>query len=64
MDDKKASLGIERECFSDVIMRYKHLKENKPDVLEEQLNALKEHGFKDVDCFYKYGIFSVYGSKK
>jgi len=45
-------------------MRYKHLKENKPDVLEEQLNALKEHGFKDVDCFYKYGIFSVYGSKK
>ena len=64
MDEKKASLGIERERFSDIIMRYKQLNENKPDVLEGQLNALKDIGFKDVDCFYKYGIFAVYGGKK
>ncbi|MFH2013117.1 MAG: class I SAM-dependent methyltransferase [Pseudomonadota bacterium] len=34
------------------------------DTLTIQLNGLKEAGFKDVDCFYKYGIFAVYGGRK
>ncbi|NOZ77424.1 MAG: methyltransferase domain-containing protein, partial [Euryarchaeota archaeon] len=29
------------------------------DTLEDQLAALKEAGFRDVDCFYKYGVFAV-----
>ncbi len=37
---------------------------SKLDTLTEQLNALNEIGFKDVDCFYKYGIFAMYGGKK
>ncbi|MBU2590923.1 MAG: class I SAM-dependent methyltransferase [Nitrospinota bacterium] len=34
------------------------------DPLKDQLNALREIGFKGVDCFYKYGIFAVFGGIK
>lgn len=64
MDEKKASLGMEKDMFRDIIKRYKELEENKPDTLEDQLNALKDTGFREVDCFFKYGIFVVYGGKK
>ncbi len=64
MNDRKADLGIDRDLFKDIIRRYKKADENRPDTLEEQLNALSETGFREVDCFYKYGIFSVYGGKK
>jgi tRNA (cmo5U34)-methyltransferase len=36
---------------------------NKPDTLEDQLEALSETGFRDVDCYYKNGIFAVFGGK-
>lgn len=62
--EKKKSLGIEGNYYDDVIRRYKENKDNKPDTLDSQLNVLKSIGFKDVDCFYKYGIFTMYGCKK
>ncbi|MGA1839869.1 MAG: class I SAM-dependent methyltransferase [bacterium] len=62
--ERKKSLGIEGNYFDDIIRRYKDNRDNKPDTLESQLNALKTAGFRDVDCFYKYGIFSMYGGKK
>ncbi|RJQ26928.1 MAG: class I SAM-dependent methyltransferase [Peptococcaceae bacterium] len=37
---------------------------NKLDTLTDQLDALREAGFRDVDCFYKYGVFSMYGGRK
>jgi len=64
MDERKAALGLERDLFDDITKRYKALEENKPDTLEEQLKLLKETGFREVDCYYKYGIFAVYGGKK
>ncbi len=64
MDERKAALGIKGNYFSDIIRRYKGSEENKPDTLDAQLNALKDTGFKDVDCYYKYGIFSMYGGMK
>ena len=64
IDERKKSLGIEGDFFNDIIDRYKNDKDNKPDTLENQLNAMKEIGFKDVDCFYKYGIFTIFGGKK
>ncbi len=64
MDERKAALGLERDLFDDITKRYKALQENKPDTLDDQLNALKEIGFREVDCFYKYGIFAVFGGKK
>ncbi len=64
MDEKKASLGIAGGDPTDIIKRYKTLEENKPDLLEDQLGALRETGFRNVDCFYKYGIFSIFGGAK
>ena len=36
----------------------------KIDTLDDQLNALKDAGFTDIDCFYKFGLFAVYGGIK
>ena len=38
--------------------------ENHFDPLEIQLNYLKEVGFIEVECHYKYGLFTIYGGKK
>ena len=43
---------------------YKFKAENKPSGLVEQLAALQEVGFRDVDCYFKYGIFAVFGGTK
>lgn len=43
---------------------YKNNLENKPGCLWDQLETLKKCGFRDVDCFYKYSIFSVFGGTK
>lgn len=43
------------------INRYKDNEDNKPDTLESQLAALRRLGYEDVDCFYKFGIFAIYG---
>jgi tRNA (cmo5U34)-methyltransferase len=59
------ALDITDEVPEDVIMRYKSpASMNTPDTLEAQLEALKEAGFKDVDCYYKNGIFAVFGGRK
>ena len=63
IEERQASLAVEGD-FSDIIHRYKDNKDNRPDMLADQLSALREIGFTDVDCFYKYGIFSIYGGKK
>jgi hypothetical protein len=34
------------------------------DPLVPQLNALRSIGFENVDCFYKYGIFAMFGGSK
>jgi tRNA (cmo5U34)-methyltransferase len=38
--------------------------ENHYDTLQGQLDALRSVGFVDVDCHYRYSVFSVYGGKK
>jgi len=43
---------------------YKHKPENKPSALFDQLDVLRKIGFRDVDCFYKYGIFAMFGGTK
>lgn len=44
--------------------KYKDNKDNVPDTLDSQLRAMEEIGFKDVDCYFKYGIFSLFGGFK
>jgi len=38
--------------------------ENKPGKLVDQLALLERIGFRDVDCFYKYGVFAMFGGTK
>ena len=64
MDEKKASLGFRDSESKDIIRLYKDLEENKPDTLDDQMDALSSAGFREVDCYYKYGIFAVYGGMK
>jgi tRNA (cmo5U34)-methyltransferase len=64
MDEKKSASGMDPGLFRDIPARYKENEDNNPDTLDEQLYSLRESGFKEVDCFYKYGIFTVYGGKK
>jgi len=53
------------EAPEDLIKRYKDPSSmNKPDTLSNQLKALQEAGFLDVDCYFKNGIFVVFGGKK
>jgi tRNA (cmo5U34)-methyltransferase len=44
--------------------QYKENFDNIPDTLESQLETLKVVGFKQVDCYFKYGIFSLFGGHK
>jgi tRNA (cmo5U34)-methyltransferase len=56
IDEHKDLMGIPEE--------YKGNRDNIPDTLESQLRALEKIGFKDVDCYFKYGIFSLFGGFK
>jgi tRNA (cmo5U34)-methyltransferase len=44
--------------------RYKDNPDNLPDPLLPQLLALERLGFNNVDCYYKYGIFAMFGGSK
>ncbi len=43
---------------------YKSKTDNHPSPLFDQLEVLEKTGFKDVDCFFKYGIFALFGGTK
>jgi tRNA (cmo5U34)-methyltransferase len=56
---------IQDELPEDLIRRYKDPSSmNRPDTLANQLSALVSSGFVDADCYYKNGIFVVFGGKK
>jgi tRNA (cmo5U34)-methyltransferase len=61
--ENENELGNENS-FQHLPLQYKNNPDNHPETLGKQLNELKKIGFKNVDCFYKYGIFSIYGGKK
>ena len=43
---------------------YKNKSENKPSTLASQMDMLTDIGFKDVECYHKYGIFVLFGCIK
>jgi tRNA (cmo5U34)-methyltransferase len=50
--------------YDDLPQVYKQKPENKPSGLFEQMQLLTRIGFRDVDCFFKHGIFAVFGGTK
>lgn len=53
-----------KDGHEEIIERYKDNKDNRPDPLAAQMEALRSTGFRDVDCFCKYGIFTMFGGRK
>jgi tRNA (cmo5U34)-methyltransferase len=53
--------GAPEEEFAGVEERAKY---DKPAKLDDQLKWLSEAGFSDVDCYYKYLMFAVYGGRR
>ena len=43
---------------------YKAKPENKPSDLFDQVEILRKVGFRDAECYYKYGIFTLFGGIK
>jgi tRNA (cmo5U34)-methyltransferase len=48
----------------DIPEKYKANSDNIPDSLDAQLDLLREIGFGWVDCFYKYGAFTLFGGRR
>jgi tRNA (cmo5U34)-methyltransferase len=61
---QKNNLDTELSKFDDLPNIYKAKEENKPSDLFDQLDLLTKAGYKDVDCFFKYSIFALFGGKK
>jgi len=61
--EQKAHKTI-RERVLPIPQQYKNNKDNTPDTLKSQMEALERIGFQNVDCYLKYGIFSLFGGKK
>ncbi|MBN1525854.1 MAG: class I SAM-dependent methyltransferase [Spirochaetales bacterium] len=53
-----------KEDYSDIPQKAPHKPENHYQELDIQLDWLKKAGFTNVDCYYKYGIFCIYGGQK
>lgn len=54
-------VGLGDEELSRIIERMGH---DRPSLLGDQLQWLKNIGFLDVDCYYKYYNFAVYSGRK
>ncbi|MDA8325218.1 MAG: methyltransferase domain-containing protein [Nitrospiraceae bacterium] len=64
IDNRMVFLRVADESLSAYTRKYKENADNKPDTLDYQLGVLKDVGFRDVDCYYKYGIFTIFGGRK
>jgi tRNA (cmo5U34)-methyltransferase len=64
MQKKSAELGIglDPEAFNDKHKEATH--HAKLETLQGQLEALAKTGFVGVDCFFKDGLFTMYGGQK
>jgi tRNA (cmo5U34)-methyltransferase len=56
-----AGSGLNDQTLAEIFNRMAF---DKPAILDDQLGWLREAGFKDVDCHYKYFNFSVYSGRK
>ncbi len=63
--DFEARMNPRREKSLDYIpTQYKTNKDNVPSTLDSQLKMLRKTGFLDVNLFYKYGLFCLFGGRK
>jgi tRNA (cmo5U34)-methyltransferase len=53
-----------RKKLFGIPVQYKRNPDNIPNTLNSQMETLNDLGFCNVDCFYKYGIFSLFGGSR
>jgi tRNA (cmo5U34)-methyltransferase len=58
------SANPQKASLLPVPQQYKDNLDNVPDPLLPQLKALERIGFRNVDCYYKYGVFAMFGGSK
>jgi len=61
---EREELNPPQKSMAGISKEYKDNHDNLPDTLEFQLEALRSCGFSKVGCFYKYGIFAIFGGFK
>lgn len=61
--ERQRRLGL-AEDFSHVPAQSRARPENKFEDLESHLGLLRQAGFGEVECFYRYGLFGVCGGRK
>jgi tRNA (cmo5U34)-methyltransferase len=65
MADAAGSLGMDEFVPEDVIRSYQDPRSmNRPDTIERQLAFLRKAGFVNVDCYFRSGIFAVFGGMR
>jgi tRNA (cmo5U34)-methyltransferase len=64
MNERLAQIGGDVGTYDGLPQVAKAKPENKPSGLFDQLEMLRQIGFRDVDCFYKYGVFAMFGGTK
>lgn len=62
--DRQRKDGVTEKDLYDIPLRYKDNPDNLPDTIDLQLHALRTIGFKQVDCYFKYGVFAIFGGRK
>ena len=64
VEERQVGLNVETD-FEKMYEKYTETEHYaRVDTMESQMNALKDVGFRDVDCFYKHGLFAMFGGKK
>ena len=66
MNETLEKNGKESEVgkYDEIPSVYQNNLEDRPSDLWDQLQTLSKCGFRDVDCYYKYSIFAVFGGTK
>ena len=64
MIERETELNIESACDRVIDSCYAGEHYSRLSTLAAQLDALRDAGFRDTDCFYKHGIFAMYGGRK
>jgi tRNA (cmo5U34)-methyltransferase len=62
--DRQREAGLTNQDFSDITRRYKDNDDNRPDTLALQLDALRNRGYDQVDCLFKYGAFAIWAARR
>ncbi|NQT74660.1 MAG: class I SAM-dependent methyltransferase [Chloroflexi bacterium] len=64
IEERQVGLNVEAD-FEKMYEKYTETEHySRLDTMDAQMNALRDVGFSEVDCYYKHGLFAMFGGKK